>query len=142
MQKELTEYLRKIIQASYSKVEERLEKYELVKGQAQLLILIRDNDGVTQKELAKMLDVKYSSMSERLRKLENLGYVERTIDESNSKYKRIFITSSGKIAAVQCRRIQSEFQQTIYKGFAKKDINQFEKYLEKICNNIEREKNS
>lgn len=140
MQKELTEYLRKIIQASYSRVEERLEKYGLVKGQAQLLVIIRDNDGSTQKELAEMIDVKYSSMSERLRKLENLGYIERTTDESNSKYKRIFITSSGKMAAIQCRRIQNEFQQIIYKGFAKKDVNQLEFYLEKICNNIEKSK--
>ena len=137
MEKELTDYLRKITQASYTRVEERLEKYGLVKGQAHLLVLIRDNDGCTQKELAEILEVKYSSMSERLNKLEALGYIERNIDESNSKYKRIFITSAGKMAAVQCRRIQNEFDDIMYKGFAKKDIKQLESYLEKICKNIQ-----
>lgn len=136
MNKEVTDYLRSIIQASYSKVEERLEKYGLVKGQAQLLVLIRDNDGCTQKDLAKHLDVKYSSMSERLNKLETLGYIERNIDDSNSKYKRIFITSSGKMAAIQCRKIQKEFEKIMYNGFAKKDIKQFEEYLIRICDNI------
>ena len=109
MEKELNEYLRKITQASYNQVEERLCKYGLVKGQAHLLTIIRDNDGCTQKELAEILGVKYSSMSERLNKLEDMGYVERTVDETNSKYKRIFITSAGKTAAIQCRRIQNEF---------------------------------
>ena len=136
MNKEITDYLRKIIQSSYCRVEERLEKYGLVKGQAQLLVLIRDNDGCTQKELAEYLDVKYSSMSERLNKLENLGYIERSVDETNSKFKRIYITSSGKIAAVQCRRIQREFEEIMFKGLTKKDIKQLEEYLMKICTNI------
>lgn len=136
MERELTEYLRKITQASYSRVGEKLEKYGLVKGQAHLLVLIRDNDGCTQKDLSEMLDVKYSSMSERLNKLENLGYIERSIDEFNSKYKRIFITSAGKLAAIQCRRIQNEFEETMYKGLAKKDIKQLENYLVRIVQNI------
>jgi len=137
MEKELTEYLRSITQAFYSRVEERLEKYGLVKGQAHLLVVIRDNDGCTQKELAEIIGVRYSSMSERLNKLEALQYIERSVDENNSKYKRIFVTSAGKMAAVQCRRIQKEFTETMYKGFTKKDVKQLETYLEKICNNIE-----
>lgn len=137
MEKEITEYLRKITQASYSKVEKRLVKYGLVKGQANLLVLIRDNDGCTQKELAEMVAVKYSSMSERLNKLEDMGYIERTIDEDNSKFKRIFITSSGKSAAIQCRKIQNEFNNTLYNGFTKKDVKQLESFMERLSSNIE-----
>lgn len=138
MEKELTEYLRKITQASYSRVEERLVKYGLVKGQAALLVMIRDNNGCTQKELAETFGVKYSSMSERLNKLENMGYIERSIDDDNSKFKRIFITSEGKIAATQCRKIQNEFNSILYKGFTKKDIKQLEMYMEKLSNNVEK----
>ena len=137
MEKELTEYLRKITQASYSRVEEKLTKYGLVKGQAHLLVIIRDNDGCTQKDLAEILGVRYSSMSERLNKLENLGYIERSIDETNSKFKRIFITQTGKTAATQCRRIQNEFNEILYKGFTKKDIKQLGMYLDKIDGNID-----
>ena len=137
VEKDLTEYLRKITQASYGKVEERLEKYGLVKGQAHLLVLIRDNDGCTQKDLSEMLGVQYSSMSERLNRLESLDYIVRNTDEYNSKYKRIFITSAGKIAAIQCRRIINEFEDKMYKGFTKKYIKQLETYLDKICNNID-----
>ena len=137
MEKEMTEYLRKITQASYSKVEKRLVKYGLVKGQASLLVVIKDNNGCTQKELAEFMGVKYSSMSERLNKLENMGYIERSIDEENSKYKRIYMTSDGKVAATQCRKIQNEFNNMLYKGFTKKDIKQLEYYMEKLSNNVE-----
>ena len=49
---DLMECFRKVTQASYDNVEERLSKYGLVKGQANLLVAIRDNDGCTQKFLA------------------------------------------------------------------------------------------
>ena len=137
MDKELIEYLRKIVQSSYNQVEERLRKYGIVKGQAHLLVVIRDNDGCTQKDLAELLGVKYSSMSERLNKLEGMGYIERSIDEDNLKFKRIYITSSGKTAAVQCRRIENEFNSSLYEGFTKKDIKQLQTYLEKLSRNIE-----
>ena len=136
MDKDLSEYLRIVTQATYNKVEERLNKYGLVKGQANLLVVIKDNDGCTQKDLCEIMNVKYSSMSERLNKLEEMGYIERVSDENNLKFKRIVLTSDGKQATTQCRRILNEFNQTLYKGFSKKDIKQLEGYLEKLTNNI------
>ncbi|MBQ9267052.1 MAG: MarR family transcriptional regulator [Clostridia bacterium] len=136
MEKELGEYFREINTAVYNKLEERLAKYELVKGQARLLLLIKDNDGCTQKELANFVGVKYSSMSERLNKLERNGYIERVSDEENMKYKRIFITPEGKTAVVQCRKILKEIDEQIFKGMTKKDKVQFETYLNKIIKNL------
>ena len=136
MEKEVGEYFREINQAIYNKLEERLIKYELVKGQAHLLLLIRDNDGCTQKELANLVGVKYSSMSERLNKLEKSGYITRSTDEDNMKYKRIFITSPGKTAVIQCRKIIKELNEQMYKGMTKKDKVQFEGYLQKMIRNL------
>lgn len=130
------EYLREITQACYSKIEGRLAKYELVKGQAHLLTLIRDNDGCTQKDLANAVGVRYSSMSERLNKLERNGYIFRESDSDNLKYKRIFITPEGKTAVVQCRRILREWDEVLYNGFTKKDIKQLEDYLERMVDNV------
>lgn len=138
MEKDLVEYLRKINQASYNQVETRLAKYGLVKGQARLLAIIKENEGCTQKDLAKYLNVAYSSISERLNKLEKLQYIERVSDDDNMKFKRIYITVSGRQAAIQAKRIQNEFNIGLYKGFTKKDIKELEKYMEKLLANIEK----
>lgn len=136
MEREIEEYFRQINLAMYTKLEERLAKYELVKGQAKLLLLIRDNDGCTQKELANYVGIKYSSMSERLNKLERNGYIERVNDEDNLKFKRIYITTAGKTAVVQCRKILREIDEQMFKGMTKKDKVQFEVYLNKIIRNL------
>lgn len=131
-------YLKEITQAEYNNIDKKLEKYNLVKGQASLLALIKENNGSTQNELANLMNVKYSSMSERLNKLEVLGYITKSVDDENLKYKRVYITSDGKKAAVQCNRILNEFEEKMYKGFAKKDVRNLEEYLERMVNNVKK----
>lgn len=135
MEKDINDYFREITQNLYLQVEERLAKYGLVKGQAQLLLIIRDNEGCTQKDLANYFNVKYSSMSERLNKLEHLGYIERSHDGDNLKYKRINITQEGKTAAIQCRRILNDIESKLFEGFSEKEVAQLEKFLNRIVEN-------
>jgi DNA-binding MarR family transcriptional regulator len=139
--KNISIYLKEITQAEYHRVDKKLEKYNLVKGQATLLSIIRDNNGATQNELAHILNVKYPSMSERLNKLEALGYIEKGIDEDNQRYKRVCITPSGRKAVTQANKMLNEFDEKLYKGFTKKDKKQLEEYLEKMLFNITKQDN-
>ena len=90
MEREMNDYFREITQNFYLEVERRLEKYGLVKGQAQLLLIVRDNEGCTQKDLANYFNVKYSSMSERIDKLENMGFITRVHEDGNFKNNRLY----------------------------------------------------
>lgn len=134
--KNISIYLKEITQAEYHRVDKKLEKYNLVKGQATLLSIIKENNGATQNELASILNVKYSSMSERLNKLESLGYIEKGVDQNNQKYKRVYITPLGRKAVTQANKTLNEFDEKLYKGFTKKDRKQLEEYLEKMLINI------
>lgn len=136
--KNISIYLKEITQAEYHRVDKKLQKYNLVKGQASLLSTIKENNGATQNELADMFNVKYSSMSERLNKLEILGYITKDIDDTNQRYKRIYITSTGKKAVTQANKTLTEFEEKLYKGFTKKDKKQLETYLEKMLSNLEK----
>ena len=136
--KNISIYLKEITQAEYHRVDKKLQKYNLVKGQASLLSTIKENNGATQNELADMFNVKYSYMSERLNKLEILGYITKDIDDTNQRYKRIYITSTGKKAVTQANKTLTEFEEKLYKGFTKKDKKQLETYLEKMLSNLEK----
>lgn len=137
---DIEEILRNIVQRKYHILEMRLEKYGLVKGQAELLLLIKDNNGITQNELASIIGIKDSSMSVRLNKLEKSGYIVREIDEENLKRKNVYVTAEGKKVSIQCRRILKEIDLLLFKGFTKKERTQLEESLEKILKNIKRKK--
>ena len=135
---EIEEALRKIVQRKYHMLEMKLEKYGLVKGQAELLLLIKDNDGITQNELAELIGIKDSSMSVRLYKLERSGYIIREIDETNLKKKRVYVTVEGKKVSTQCRRFLREVEEKMYSNFSIKERNQFEKSLERMLKNLKK----
>jgi len=135
MEREMNDYFREITQNFYLEVERRLEKYGLVKGQAQLLLIVRDNEGCTQKDLANYFNVRYSSMSERINKLENAGYIARVHEDGNFKNNRLYMTKEGKIAAVQCRRILNDIENKLFSGFSKKEIDTFENMLIRLLEN-------
>lgn len=137
MERDITDYFREITQSIYLKVEDKLGKYGLVKGQAQLLLIIKDNEGCTQKDLAGYFNVKYSSISERINRLESLGYIARVHEDGNFKNNKIYITNEGKTVATQCRRIMNEIETELYKGITKKEVTSMEKILKKMITNME-----
>ena len=65
--------------------------------------------------------------------LYNLSLIEEYLT-----FKRIYITTEGKKAVVQCNKILNEFEEALYKGFTKKEIKQLEDSLEKMMRNIEK----
>ena len=135
MDRDINDYFREITQNIYQLLDKKLEKYGVVKGQAQLLLIIRDNEGCTQKDLANYFNVKYSSMSERISKLENAGFITRIHEDGNFKNNRIYITSEGKKVSTQCRKILADFEKKLFAGFNKKEIAQFESMLLKLIDN-------
>jgi len=135
MDRDINDYFREITQNIYQLLDKKLEKYGVVKGQAQLLLIIRDNEGCTQKDLANYFNVKYSSMSERISKLENAGFIKRIHEDGNFKNNRIYITREGKTISTQCRKILADFDKKLFAGFSKKEIAQFESMLLKLLEN-------
>ncbi len=135
MDREINDYFREITQNFYLLIEKKLNRFGLVKGQAQLLLLIRDNEGCTQKDLAEYYNVKYSSMSERLNKLEKLEYITRVHEDDNFKNNRIYITNNGKQAANTCRRVLNDLENKLFQGFTEKEIGALEKMLIRLLEN-------
>ena len=66
-----------------------------------LNIIDEHEDGIRQKDIAYKLGIKPSSMSELIGKLENDGYVARTIDPSDKRATLITLTELGQARAAE-----------------------------------------
>jgi len=65
-------------------------------AEAKTLRLIAANRGLCAKELATMLDIRMPSLSGKLTKLEESGFVKRRKDPQDARLVRIFITKRGE----------------------------------------------
>ncbi|MDT2735701.1 MarR family winged helix-turn-helix transcriptional regulator [Enterococcus pseudoavium] len=66
-----------------------------------VLDILAEEDGVTSGVLAEILDMRPSSVTEILNKLENRGEIQRIEDEQDKRIKRIYITAIGRTKANQ-----------------------------------------
>jgi DNA-binding MarR family transcriptional regulator len=107
----------------------------LYHGQATLLRLAAQKDGAIQRDLAVEMDVRPSSMTEMLTRLEMNGMVVRRQDESDQRVTRIFITEEGKKLAEQMNAAAD--MEDIFDVLSSEEKHQLLAILEKLCLSLE-----
>lgn len=66
------------------------------RSQGRTLKVLAENDGLKASELANLLNLSPSTLSEKLQKLEDDGNIERVRDRNDLRVVRIFITDKGR----------------------------------------------
>ena len=66
------------------------------RAQGRTLKVISENDGARATEIARLLNLSPSSMSDRLSRLEEDGNIVRKRDKKDMRVVRVFITAKGK----------------------------------------------
>ncbi|WP_058303424.1 MarR family winged helix-turn-helix transcriptional regulator [Gorillibacterium timonense] len=72
--------------------------FTIARGQGHLLGVLLARDGMTQKELSNLLQVRPASLGELVSKLELNGLVERRTNEEDKRVINVFLTEKGRAA--------------------------------------------
>lgn len=103
-----------------------------------LMHLARHGKLPSQKDLAKHLDVTPAAVTCALKKIENDGYIERTLGHDN-RYNEIQITEKGRALVQQTRTMFSEVDESMFVGFSDDELETYISCLEKLQVNIRKE---
>ena len=103
-----------------------------------LMHLARHGKLPSQKDLAKHLDVTPAAVTCALKKIENDGYIERTLGHDN-RYNEIQITEKGRVLVQQTRTMFSEVDESMFVGFSNDELETYISCLEKLQVNIRKE---
>lgn len=109
-----------------------------MRGRGRLFTLLKDNqqNGIAQRDLAEKLDVKPSSMSELIQKLEHRGFITKTQDENDKRSFKIFLTQQGSDKIEESKLEKTRFIDTIFKDFSENDIDSLSQLLEKLTSSL------
>lgn len=103
-----------------------------------LMHLARQGKLLSQKDLAKHLDVTPAAVTCALKKLENDGYIERSLGHDN-RYNEIQITEKGIDLVNRTRAMFSEVDESMFIGFSDDELDTYISCLEKLQANIRKE---
>lgn len=102
-----------------------------------LMHLARHNSLPSQKELADHLNVTPAAVTGALKKMEQDGYVERTLGQDN-RFNELHITEKGRELVAKTKGIFFEADASMFEGFSDEELEMYISCLEKIQDNIKK----
>jgi DNA-binding MarR family transcriptional regulator len=128
----------KIRQVGGRIVERLLKQYniEINSAQGRIMFALWKEDGISINELAKKTQLKKSTLTSMLDRLEKMGYVKRRRCKKDRRKILIHRTEKDKKLESKYVELSEEMTRIYCKGFSEKEIDQFENYLSRILDNL------
>jgi DNA-binding MarR family transcriptional regulator len=89
----------------------------LHRGQHRILFMLWKEDGVTQKDIASMLNLAPSSITDVLQRMEKSGFVERKADDEDQRISRVYLTARGRELQLETNNLFKALDEQSFKGF-------------------------
>ncbi len=121
------------------RISERMLKdfgIEINSAQGRIMFALWKQDGIAINELAQKTQLKKSTLTSMLDRLEKMGYVRRQRCRKDRRKILIKRTSKDKNLESQYVELSQEITKLYYKGFSNSEIDRFEKDLAKILDNL------
>ena len=104
-------------------------------GAQGLLVELWNKDGLTNAEIAELLDIKPSSVTAQVKQLEEAEMVIRKQDENDKRVSRIFLTDKGREAQETRDTMHNDISETIFGNLTDEEQEQLTFLMEKLVEN-------
>ncbi|MGM0126134.1 hypothetical protein IGI37_003535 [Enterococcus sp. AZ194] len=101
--------------------------------------LLAEEEQVTAGRISEYLDIKPSSVTQIIKKLEETGAVEKVKSAEDGRVTFIRLTEKGQKGLDEKGSISSELRREMFKGFSAEELKAFDAYTARLLENISNE---
>lgn len=112
-----------------------LDKDGIKYGQIDYFLLIFNNPGINQLELAKASNVGKASVTKAIKILEDQEFIIRKTDENDRRNVKCFVTEKGKEHISELMILKSGVEKDLFKGFSKEELELFYSFMTRLKEN-------
>ncbi len=109
----------------------------LYPGMGRPLEVLAENNNVSSRELAELLDIRPSSLTELLSRLESEGMVARTPDENDRRVSRVSLTDKGRELAEKMKAEHEQRKARASACFTDEEAGQFCALCERLGEHLQ-----
>lgn len=107
------------------------------RGQERLLRLLADHDGISNADITTALDIRPSSVSALVSKLEDIGVIERRASADDKRVMLIYLTDKGQTLIDTNRAVRDDMSDSFFKNLTDEEREQLNNILSKLIDNME-----
>ncbi len=108
-------------------------------AQGRILYVLWQNDEISISNLSAQTSLANTTLTAMLDRMESIGLIVRKYDPKDRRNRLIALTEKAKSLQDDYNRISQQMNKIYYTGFTETEIVQFESYLQRILNNLEKE---
>jgi len=112
-------------------------KYSIGHAQIITLLVIAQNEGISQHDLSKNLNLDKSSITSQLGILERNGYITRIVAEKDGRMHKIMLTDKTREILEPLRMVFSSWTEILLDGFTETEKAESFHFLEKMQANAQ-----
>lgn len=105
-------------------------------GQCGMLWGLSQNDGLSQKELAKKMRITPPSITVMIRKMEAEGLIKKKQDEKDQRITRIYITDKGREIAEHMDDVLCQLEKEVFANMSEQEIMLLHRLLLQMKENL------
>lgn len=113
-----------------------LADFEIGWGQQFYVEYLYDHPGASAQEMVECIRVDKGTLTKVIKKLTQFGYVEVVTSESDRRMKHLYLTEKAVPAAKRIKEIHSNFYSILCSNIQPSDIQQTERTMEQMMENI------
>ncbi len=107
-------------------------------AQGRILYVLWQNDEISISSLSAQTSLANTTLTAMLDRMENSGLIVRKPDPNDRRNRLIALTEKARALQDDYDMISQKMNELYYIGFSETEIGQFEAYLQRILNNLER----
>ncbi len=117
-------------------IDDALEDQGLSRTQWRLLAYVLRQEGLTQTELARHLEIERASAGAAIDALEKRGLIERSQHATDRRVWRIIPTHAAKAMLSSLREVIDEIYAQLFDGFSESELAKLGQFFERMARNI------
>ncbi|HUU78466.1 MAG TPA: MarR family transcriptional regulator [candidate division Zixibacteria bacterium] len=111
---------------------------EINPAQGRIMFVLWREDNITIQKLAKKTSLGKSTLTPMLDRLEEMGYIKRVPSKSDRRKILIQLTEKDRNLQNEYVLISREMTDLFYDNFSTEEITQFESYLQRLFENLQK----
>lgn len=119
------------------RAQELYAEYDLNRAQSGILFALHQEDSMSQKELAKRLNVTPPSITSMIKKMEQEGYIIRKADEQDQRVMRLTLAKKGIDCVAYVIKTAEKLEEIVFEGMTAEEKMLFRRLLLQILENVE-----
>lgn len=113
----------------------RFKNYDIGCGQQFFLAVIEEKPGISQFELCKVTGFDKGTTAKAVKKLEELNYLIRKVDESDKRVYHLFVTEKALPIVKLVYQVQRDWEDILTGGFTQEQREDFKKSIQLVAKN-------